>query len=155
MMGGKEFNFCNKFFVVNDIVLACGQPQRFNLHPLDTFYTHAHGVHSKFVVLEEFWDVDDEFQAQGHCPRKADFSHRRSPIFMEKSNKDEDGESISWVDKYVRYMIHSSTHTSISASSIRNEIWEKEFSLLVQQEELEAFLGVRDDLLNAPFPTAT
>ena len=23
-VGGKEFNFCNKFFVVNGIVLTCG-----------------------------------------------------------------------------------------------------------------------------------
>ena len=50
-------------------------------------------------------------------------------------------------------MIHISTHTSISASSSENEIWEKEFSLLVQQEELEDFLGVHDDLSNAPSPS--
>ena len=57
------------------------------------------------------------------------------------------------MDKYVRDLIHSSTHTSISASSSVDENWEKEFSLLVQQEELEAFLGVRDDLWNAPSPS--
>ena len=83
-VGGKEFNLCNKFFVVNGIVLTCGQPQRFNLQPLDTFHTHAHEVHSKFFVLEKFWDADDEFQAHGHCPRKDDFSHGRSSIFHEE-----------------------------------------------------------------------
>ena len=46
-VGDEEFNFCNKFFVVTDIVLACGQPQGFNLQPLDTFHKHAHEVHSK------------------------------------------------------------------------------------------------------------
>ena len=72
---------------------------------------------------------------------------------MGDSYEDEDGEAISWVDKYCKYIIHSSTHTSIAASSRENEIWEKEFSLVVQQEELEAFLAVRDDLWNAPSPS--
>ena len=72
---------------------------------------------------------------------------------MGDSYEDEDGEAISWVDKYYKDMIHSSTHTSISAPSRENEIWEKQFSLLVQQEELEAFLGVCDDLWNAPSPS--
>ena len=72
---------------------------------------------------------------------------------MGDSYEDEYGAAISWVDKYCRYMIHSSTHTSISASSRENEIWEKEFSLVKQQEELEAFLGVHDDLWNAPSPS--
>ena len=74
------------------------------MHPLDTFHTntHAHEVNSKFFVIEEFWDANDEFQAQGHCPRKVDFSHRRSPIFMEESYEDEYTASIIWVDKYVR-----------------------------------------------------
>ena len=31
VVGGKEFNFYNKFFVVNGIVLKCGQTQIFNL----------------------------------------------------------------------------------------------------------------------------
>ena len=83
-VGGKEFNFCNKFLIVNGIFLTCGQTQIFlNFQPLDTFHTHAHEVHSKFFVLEEFWDADDEFQAHGHFLRKADFSHR-SPIFTEE-----------------------------------------------------------------------
>ena len=72
---------------------------------------------------------------------------------MGDSYEDEDGAAIIWVDNYCRDMIHSSTHTSISASSSGDENWEKDFSLLVQQEELEAFLGVHDDLLNAPSPS--
>ena len=65
-VGDEEFNFCNNFFVWTDIVLTCGQPQRFNLQPLDTSHAHAHEVHSKFFVLKEFWDADEEFQAHGH-----------------------------------------------------------------------------------------
>ena len=72
---------------------------------------------------------------------------------MEESDEDEDGAAISCLDKCVRDLIHSSTHTSISASSSGDENWEKEFSLLVQLEELEAFLGVHGDLLNAPSPS--
>ena len=72
---------------------------------------------------------------------------------MGDSYEDEEREAISWVDKYCKDMIHISTHTSISSSSNENEDWEKEFSLLVQQEELEAFLGVHDDLWNAPSPS--
>ena len=82
MGGGKEFKFCNKLLVLNDIVLTCGKPQRFNLKPLNTFHTHAHELHSNFFVLEEFWDADDEFQTHGHFPRKDDFSHGRSPLFQ-------------------------------------------------------------------------
>ena len=84
-MGGKRFNFYNNFFVMTDIVLTCGKPQRFNLQPLDTFHTHAHEVHSDFFVLEESWDAYDEFQAHGHCSRKADFSNGRSSLFSEES----------------------------------------------------------------------
>ena len=57
------------------------------------------------------------------------------------------------MDEYCRFMIQISTHTSILASSSENENWEKEFSLLVQLEELEAFLGVHHDLWNAPSPS--
>ena len=45
-------NFYNNFFVVTDIVLTCGKPQIFNLHPLDTFHINAHEVDSDFFVLE-------------------------------------------------------------------------------------------------------
>ena len=64
-LGGKEFYFCNKFFVVTDIVLTCEQKQRFNLQPLDTFHTHAHEVNSIFFVLEDCVDNFDENQALG------------------------------------------------------------------------------------------
>ena len=57
------------------------------------------------------------------------------------------------MDKYCRDLIHISTHTSISASSSGDENWENAFSLLVKHEELEAFLEVHDDLLNAPSPS--
>ena len=68
-------------------------------------------------------------------------------------DEDEDWEAIIWVDEYCRVLIQISTHTFISSSSSENENWDKEFSLLVQQEELEAFLGVHDDLWNAPSPS--
>ena len=77
----------NNLFVLHGIVQTCGNPQIFNLHPLDIFHTQSHEVHSKFFFLDEFWDADDEFQARGHCPRKADFSHRRSPIFTKESKE--------------------------------------------------------------------
>ena len=72
---------------------------------------------------------------------------------MGHSYEDEDGEAIIWVDKYCRDMIHISTHTSISDSLIKNEIWENEFSLSMQQEKVEAFLGIHNDLMNAPLPS--
>ena len=50
-VGGEEFNFCNKLFVVPGIVLTCGKPQRFSFQPLDTFHTHAHEVNSDFLCL--------------------------------------------------------------------------------------------------------
>ena len=52
-VGDEKFNFCNKFFVVTDIALACGQPRGFNLQQLDTFHTHEHEVHSYFFVFED------------------------------------------------------------------------------------------------------
>ena len=59
-VGDEEFNFCNNFFLVTDIALACGQPQGFNLQKLDTFHTHAHEVHSDFFMLEDYTDKFDE-----------------------------------------------------------------------------------------------
>ena len=69
------------------------------------------------------------------------------------SSIEEEEEYVSWVEKYHIDLIQCYTHTSILASSSENENWEKEFSLLVQQEELEAFLNVHDDLWNAPSPS--
>ena len=59
-LGGKEFYFCNKVFVVTDIVLTCEHKQRLILQILDTSHTHAHEVHSDLHVLEEFVVKQDE-----------------------------------------------------------------------------------------------
>ena len=72
---------------------------------------------------------------------------------MGGSDEDEDWEAIIWVDEYCRVLIQIYTHTFILSSSSENKNWEKEFSLLVLLEELEAFLGVHDDLWNAPSPS--
>ena len=53
-VGGKRFNFCDKFFVVTDIVLTRGHPQRYIFHPSYTSSTHTQDVHSDLHVLEEF-----------------------------------------------------------------------------------------------------
>ena len=74
-------------------------------------------------------------------------------IHLVGSSSDKEYADISWVDKYCRELVHSSTHTSISATSGRDANWEKEFSLLVQHEEHEALLGVHDDLMNASLPS--
>ena len=123
---------------MTDIVLTCEQQQRFNLHPLDTFHTHAHEVHSNFFVLEEFWDADDEFQAHAHCPRKADFSHGRSSLFSEESEElpcvgpSHDGIDVSTplVNTFFRELLHCKLfHTH------RDENWVRGFFLLVPHEE--------------------
>ena len=41
-LGGKQFYFCNKIFVLTDIVLTCEQQQKLILQLLDTSHTHAH-----------------------------------------------------------------------------------------------------------------
>ena len=135
-VGGKEFNFCNKFFGVNGIVLTCGKPKIFIFQPLDTFHTHANEVHSIFFVLEDCTNKFDENQALGLFQKNQELFFEKNLFTMGELDEDEYGASISWVDKYCRDMIHISTHTSISASSSGEETWEKEFSLLVQQEEL-------------------
>ena len=137
---------------MTDIALACGQPQGFNLQQLDTFHKHEHEVHSDFFVFEECTYKFDGNQALGLFQKKLELFPEKNLFPMGDSYEDEDGAAISWVDKYSRDMIHSSTHTSVSSLSRQNEIWEKEFSLVMQQEELEAFLGVHDDLWNAPSP---
>ena len=95
----------------------------------------------------------DENQALGLFPKKLELIHGNNLFPMGELDEDADGEAIMWVDNYCKYMIHSYTRTSISASSSGDENWVKEFFLLVQQEELKAFLGVHDDLLNAPSPS--
>ena len=69
------------------------------------------------------------------------------------SDSDEEYAAIIWEDKYCKEIIHSSTHTYISATSSGDENWEKEFSLLVPHEEHEAPIGVQDDLRDDPLPS--
>ena len=68
------------------------------------------------------------------------------------SASDKKYAAIRWVDKYGKYIIHSSTHTSISATSSGDENWEKEFSFLVPHEEQEAPIGVQNYLRDSPLP---
>ena len=123
------------------------------LHPLGTTHTPTHEVDSDLHVLEDCADKFDENQALRLFQKKLELFSRKNLFPMKESNEDEYGEAISWVDEYCIDLIHSSTHTSISTSSSGDENWEKEFSLLVQQEELETFLGVHDDFLNSPSPS--
>ena len=51
------------------------------------------------------------------------------------SASDEEYVAIISVDKYCINLIHSSTHTPISAKSSGEENWENEFSLLAAHEE--------------------
>ena len=129
-VGGKEFNFCNKFFGVNGIFTTCGKPQRLNLQPLETYHTHAHEVYSKLFVLKEFWDANDEFQAHGHCLRKDEFSHVMSPLFSEELEENphvgqsHDGfdASTPLVDTFCRGLFYyKSIHTSSSIGTHRDE----------------------------------
>ena len=158
-VGGKEFNFCNKLFGVNGIVMTCGKPQRLNLQPLDTYHTHAHEVHSKFFVLKEFWDADDEFQAHAHCSRKDEFYHGRSPIFSEESEDipcvgpSHDGfdASTPLVGTFCRGLFYyKSVHTSSSVGTHRDDNWVKGFFLLMPHEEQEAPTYSIDELMVQP-----
>ena len=98
IVGGEEINFCNKFFVVTDIVLTCGNPQGFNLQPLDTFHTHAQEVHSNFVVLVDCIEKFHENQALGIFQKKLELFPGNYLFPMGESDEGEDGESISRVD---------------------------------------------------------
>ena len=75
-MGGKEFKFCNKFLVVNDIVLTCGEPQRFNLHPL---YTFIH-MHMRCILIVLFLR---NFGIQMMSSKHMDISRERMNFLME------------------------------------------------------------------------
>ena len=92
-------------------------------------------------------DNFDENQALGLFQKKLEWFPGKSLFPMGGSDEDEYWEAIIWVDEYCRVLTQISTHTFISSSSSENENenWEKEFSLLVQQEELAAFLSVHDD----------
>ena len=155
-VGGKEFNFCNKFFDVNVIVMTCGKLQRINLQPLDSSHAHAHEVHSKFFVLKDFWDVDDEFQAHAHYPRKDEFSHGRSHVFSEESEEipsvgpGHDGfdASTHLVGTFCRGLFYyKSVHTSSSTGTHRDENWVKGFFLLMPHKEHEAPTYSINDLM--------
>ena len=99
-----------------------------------------HEMHLVFHVLENCAENPNQNQALNLFQRKLELFSRENLFPMEESDEYEYEASISWVDKYYRDLIHSSTHTSILASSSGDENWENEFSLLVQQEELEDFL---------------
>ena len=120
-VGGKEFDFYYKLFVMNGIVLTCGKPQRLNLQPLDTFHTHAHEVNNDFFMHEDCANNFDENQALGLFQQKLELFSGKSLFPMGGSNEDEGWEAISWVDYYCRVVIQISTHISISASSSENE----------------------------------
>ena len=69
-LGGKGFFcFCNKFFVITDIVLIGEQQQRLILQPLDTSHKHAHEVNFYFAVLQEFEVKKKEDQELVHHQR--------------------------------------------------------------------------------------
>ena len=91
----------------------------------DSLHTHAHEVHSYFFVLYDCTDKFDENQELSLFQKKLELFPEKNLLLVGDSYEDEDGAAISWVDKYCRDMIHSSTHTSISSSSRENEIWEK------------------------------
>ena len=61
-VGGEEFNFCNKFFVVTSIVLTCGKPQKCILQSSYTSSTYAHEVHCDLYVLEGFGRKQNGYQ---------------------------------------------------------------------------------------------
>ena len=53
-VGGKEFNFCNKFFVGNGIVLTCGKPQDFICsHWIPSIHMHMRCI-LIFLCLKNF-----------------------------------------------------------------------------------------------------
>ena len=89
-------------------------------------------MHSNFFVLEEFWDADDEFQAHGHCPRKADFSHGRSSLFNEELEEilcvvqahDGFDASTPLVDTFCIELFHYKLfHTLMATSTHMDENW--------------------------------
>ena len=120
-----------------------------------------HEMHLVLHVLKNCADKLEENQALDLFQRKLKLFSEESLISMEESDEptlvgsasDKKYAEIIWVDKYGKYLIHISTHTSISATSSGDENWEKEFSLLVPHEEHEAPIGTHDDLMDAPLPS--
>ena len=113
-------------------------------------------MHSDFFVLKEFWDVDDEFQAHAHYPRKDEFSHARSHVFSEELEEipfvgpahDGFDASTLLVGTFCRGLFYyNSVHTSSLAGTHRDENWVKGFFLLMPHEEQEAPTYSIDDLM--------
>ena len=85
-LGGKEFYFCNKFFVVTDIILRCEHKQRLILKLLDTSHTHAHEVHFDLHVLEEFEVKQYEDQALAWFLRDYEFPLGKCCTILEEEH---------------------------------------------------------------------
>ena len=131
------------------------------MQSLDTFHTHAHEENSNFFVLEEFWGADDEFQAQGHCLRKANFSHRRNPIFTEESKElpcvgpahDRFDTSTTLLDTFCRELFHHNLfHTPMESYTHEDDNWMKGFFVLIPSKEQEVPTLIHGDLLREPPP---
>ena len=114
------------------------------MQPLDTSHAHAHEVHSKFFVLKEFLDADDEFQAHAHYPRKDEFPHGRSHVFSEESEEipcvgpahDGFDAPTPLVGIFFIELFHYKLfHTPMAAITHRDENWVRGFFLLVPHEE--------------------
>ena len=103
-----------------------------HLHKANYILEHTkeyHEMHLVFHVLENFSNKHDQNQALNLFHRKLELFSGESLFSMEETHEltsvgsaiEEEEEIVSWVDRYCRYIIHSSTHTSISASSSENE----------------------------------
>ena len=135
-LGGKEFYFCNKFFVVTDIIFTCEQKQRIILKLLDTSHKHAYEVHSRLHVLEEFEVKQYEDQALAWFLRDYDLPLGKCCTILEEAHyytvteltNEEICASISLMDECCKELVHtSSLPTSISATSCGDENWVKGF----------------------------
>ena len=99
---------------MTDIVLTCENQQRLILHLLETSHTHAHEVHSDFLVLEEFEVKKNGDQAFVHCQRDYEFPLEYChTVFKEEhdhtcTDPSNAGScaSISLMDEYCRELSH-------------------------------------------------
>ena len=103
-----------------------------HIHKADCILEHMeeshemvdHEMHLVLHVLENCVDKPDQNQALDLFHRKLELFSKESLFSMEEAHEftsigsaiEEEEAAISWVDKYCRYIIHSSTHTSISTS---------------------------------------
>ena len=114
-----------------------------------------HEMHYDMHVIEEFWDVNNEFQAHIHYHRKTELSHVMIPPSIEESEEilsvgpslDGVDASTSLVDTYCRELVHPS-----SSSPFEGEHCVKGFFLWVPEKEQEAPTFIPVDLI-APFPS--